>query len=259
MVRIITTGSLKGGAGKTTTAHNLSAAFNELGLRVLGVDVDPQGHFTLATGLRLRKGDPNLADAIEDFVNKGYKPHLDAVVRSITPLFDLVPTSIRLTASELDLRRAYESEKVLKKLLAPIAGNYDFVILDTHPSLGILTLNALTAADEVIMPLESEYLASESAELFLDYLDDIRNSGLNPRLRITGILLTQVERANIHKQAVANAREVLGQRAPVFNTIIKSAVRFTESQARGQSVLEYDPKSESAAAYRALAAEVLRG
>ena len=149
---------------------------------------------------------------------------------------------------------------MMRKLLAPIAGNYDFVILDTHPSLGILTLNALAAADEVIMPLQSEYLASESAELFLDYLDDIRNSGLNPTLRVTGVLLTQViERANIHKQAVANAREVLGQRVPVFETIIKRAVRFTESQARGQSVLEYEPDSESAAAYRALAQEVLSG
>ena len=257
--RIIAVAVPKGGTGKTTTTINLGAALAELGQRVLLVDFDPQGNLTQSLGFRPGDLEHTAYSAIKYFLTR-YEPQLELAICSTTSGVDLVPTSARLNLANDELAVAIQREFVLQKLLAPLATQYDFILIDTLPYLGVLVINALVAAQEILIPLQAEYLATESVSLILDQVQLMRRSGLNPILDFTGILLTMVDsRTIINREAVNYTRKTFGDHVPVFETMIKRSVRFPESQASHQSILHYDPQSEGANAYRALATEVLHG
>jgi chromosome partitioning protein len=257
MARIIAVAVPKGGTGKTTTTLNLGAALAELGQRVLLIDFDPQGNLTQALGLRPSQLEHTVYSAIKYFLTR-YEPQLELAICRTAAGVDLVPTSARLNLANDELAVAMQREFVLQKLLAPLAARYDYILIDTLPYLGVLVVNALAAANEILIPLQAEYLATESVALILDQVQLMRRSGLNPDLAITGILLTMVDqRTIINREAVEYARKTFGQQVRVFDSMIKRSVRFPESQASHQSILQYDPQGEGARAYRALAAEVL--
>lgn len=257
MARVIAVAVPKGGTGKTTTTVNLGAALAARGLRVLLVDFDPQGNLTQSLGLRPADLEHTAYSAIKSFLTR-FEPQLDLAIRPTPAGVDLVPTSARLNLANDELAVAIQREFVLQKLLAPIRDRYDYILIDTLPYLGVLVLNALAAAQEVLIPLQAEYLATESVSLILDQVQLMRRSGLNPTLGITGILLTMVDRRTIiNREAVAYARKVFSEQVPVFETMIRRSVRIPESQASHQTILEYDPQGESARAYRALAEEVV--
>jgi chromosome partitioning protein len=257
MARIIAVAVPKGGTGKTTTTINLGAALAEQGQRVLLVDFDPQGNLTQSLGLRPGDLEHTAYTAIKSFLTR-FEPQLDAAIVSTDSGLDLVPTSARLNLANDELAVAIQREFVLQKLLAPVREHYDFILIDTLPYLGVLVINALVAANEVLIPLQAEYLATESIALILEQIQLMRRSGLNQELAVTGILLTMVDpRTVIHREAIDYARRVFGARVPVFESMVKRSIRFPESQASHQSILAYDPESEGAAAYRALAQEVI--
>ena len=259
MARIIAVAVPKGGTGKTTTTLNLGAALAEQGQRVLLIDFDPQGNLTQALGLRPSDLEHTAYTAIKSFLTC-FEPQLALAIRPTGIGVDLVPTSARLNLANDELAVAIQREFVLQKLLAPLAAHYDFILIDTLPYLGVLVLNALVAAQEVLIPLQAEYLATESVALMLDQIQLMRRSGLNAGLSVLGILLTMVDqRTIIHREAVEYTRKVFGGQVPIFPTMVKRSVRFPESQASHQSILTYDPDGDGARAYRALAAEVLRG
>lgn len=257
--RIIAVAVPKGGTGKTTTTINLGAALAEQGQRVLLVDFDPQGNLTQSLGFRPADLEHTAYSAIKYFLTR-YEPQLELAICSTSSGVDLVPTSARLNLANDELAVAIQREFVLQKLLAPLVTQYDFILIDTLPYLGVLVINALVAAQEILIPLQAEYLATESVSLILDQIQIMRRSGLNPTLDITGILLTMVDsRTIINREAVNYIRKTFGDHVPVFETMIKRSVRFPESQASHQSIVHYDSQSDGANAYRALATEVLNG
>lgn len=259
MARIIAVAVPKGGTGKTTTTLNLGAALAGQGQRVLLVDFDPQGNLTQALGLRPADLEHTSYTAIKHFLSS-FEPHLEQAIRPTSMGVDVVPTSARLNLANDELAVAIQREFVLQKLLAPIASRYDIILIDTLPYLGVLVVNALVAAQEVLVPLQAEYLATESVALMMDQVQLMRRSGLSPSLRVLGILLTMVDqRTLIHREAVEYARRVFGSQVPIFASMVKRSVRFPESQASHQSILAYDSDGDGARAYRDLAEEVLRG
>ncbi len=256
MTRIIAVAVPKGGTGKTTTTINLGAALAEQGQRVLLVDFDPQGNLTQSLGFRPGDLQHTVYSAIKYFLTR-YEPQLELAILKTPFDVDLVPTSARLNLANDELAVAIQREFVLQKLLAPLKPQYDVILIDTLPYLGVLVVNALVAAQEVLVPLQAEYLATESVSLILDQVQLMRRSGLNPDLKIAGILLTMVDsRTTINREAVEYARKVFGSRVPVFDTMIKRSVRFPESQAQHQPILQYDRNGEGARAYRALVEEL---
>lgn len=258
MTRIIAVAVPKGGTGKTTTTINLGAALAEAGQRVLLVDFDPQGNLTQALGLRPADIEDTIYTVIKHFLTH-YEARLDQAVYETDAGVDLVPSSARLNLANDELAVAIQREFVLQKLLAPITPHYDIILIDTLPYLGVLVLNALVAANEVLIPLQAEYLATESVSLMLEQVQLMRRTGLSPNLDITGILLTMVDsRTIINREAVEYARNVFGSQVTVFKTMIKRSIRFPESQANHETILQYEPQGEGARAYRALAEEVLR-
>lgn len=258
MARIIAIAVPKGGTGKTTTTINLGAALAEQGQRVLLVDFDPQGNLTQSLGLRPADLEHTVYSAIKYFLSR-FEPQLDLAIRPTAIGVDLAPASARLNLANDELAVAIQREFVLQKLLAPLQQRYDVILIDTLPYLGVLVVNALVAAHEVLIPLQAEYLATESVALILDQIQLMRRSGLNPDLAITGILLTMVDqRTVINREAAEYARREFGRQVPIFDTVIKRSVRFPESQASHQAILQYEPGGEGARAYRALAEEVLR-
>lgn len=257
--RIIAVAVPKGGTGKTTTTINLGAALAEQGQRVLLVDFDPQGNLTQSLGFRPSDLEHTAYSAIKYFLTR-YESQLELAVCTTESGVDLVPTSARLNLANDELAVAIQREFVLQKLLAPLTAQYDFILIDTLPYLGVLVINALVAAHEILIPLQAEYLATESVSLILDQVQLMRRSGLNPKLDITGILLTMVDsRTIINREAVNYIRKTFGDQVPIFETMIKRSVRFPESQAGHRSIIHHDPQSEGANAYRALATEVLNG
>jgi chromosome partitioning protein len=257
MARVIAVAVPKGGTGKTTTTLNLGSALAEQGKRVLLIDFDPQGNLTQALGFRPADLEHTVYSVIKSFLTR-FEPELERAIRPTAAGVDLVPTSARLNLANDELAVAIQREFVLQKLLAPVRDRYDVILIDTLPYLGVLVINALVAAQELIIPLQAEYLATESIALILDQVQLMRRSGLNAQLTITGILLTMIDqRTVINREAVAYARKVYGDIVPVFETMIRRSVRIPESQASHQTILAYEPNGDSAKAYRALATEVL--
>ncbi len=238
----------KGGVGKTTTAINLGAALGALERRVLVVDCDPQGN--ASRGLGQSGAAPNLYDVIV-----GEASAEDVTVATGFPHLDLLPTDRDLVALEVELAGESGWQGGLKDALAPILPRYDLVLLDCPPSLGHLTVLALTAADGLLVPLQCEYFALEGISELMSTLERVRE-GVNPQLRIAGIVLTMYdERTNLARDVVAEIREHFGSR--VCDTIIPRNVRLAEAPSHGMPILQYDIKSRGAQAYLALATELL--
>ncbi len=261
MARVIAIAVPKGGTGKTTTTLNLGAGLAEQGKKVLLVDFDPQGNLTQSLGFRPADLEHTVYSVLKHFLSR-FESQVELAIRptNTSGNLDLLPASARLNLANDELSVAIQREFVLKKVLAPVAERYDYILIDTLPYLGVLVVNALVAAREILIPLQAEYLATESVSLILEQVQLMRRSSLNPELDITGILLTMVDnRTLINREAVEYARNTFGKELKVFDTTIKRSVRFAESQANHMSIMQYEPNGDSARAYRALVQEVLAG
>ncbi len=239
----------KGGVAKTTTTLNLGVAFQETGLRVLAVDLDPQGNLTMSLGLNPDTVRPSMYDVLVTGVDiEKALHHLE---------LDLVVASIDLAAVEIALSSLIGRERALTKALMRIHDRYDYILIDTPPSLGLLTINALTAADAVIVPVQCEYLSLRGLAQLERTLELVREN-LNPGVHIAGIVPTMYDPRTIHgKEAVEVLKSSFGDL--VFETTINKTIKFAEAPVRGESVLKYAPDSQAAKAYRQLAREVLNG
>jgi chromosome partitioning protein len=250
MARIIAVANQKGGVGKTTTAVNLAAALARTPQRVLLVDLDAQGNATMGSGIDKRELAASSCGVLLDET-----PAVDAIVT--TPEgFDLLPGNSELTAAEIELMDADAREQRLRRALEPLRANYDFILIDCPPALSLLTLNALTAADSVLVPMQCEYYALEGLTSLLQTIDALKGR-LNPALEIEGVLRTMFDVRNNLANAVS-AELVTHFGDKVFRTIIPRNVRLAEAPSHGQSIVGYDRGSRGAVAYLGLAGEVLR-
>lgn len=249
--RIIALANQKGGVGKTTTTITLGAALAELDQRVLVVDFDPQGGCALGLGIEPGSLDLTIYDALLD----RNVDVADVVQKTGVPDLDLLPSNIDLAAAELMLVNEVAREQSLLRVLAGLRVKYDFILIDCPPSLGLLTINALTAADGVLIPLECEYYALRGMAQLMDSIERIRER-LNPRLHVDGIVATMVDSRTLHsKEVLERVREAFGSR--LFETVIRKTIRFAEAPVAGEPILTYAPNSQGAAAYRKLAQEVM--
>lgn len=257
MARIIAIAMQKGGVGKTTTTINLAAALAEAGQRVLAVDLDPQSNLTQHAGFDPERLSPTLYDALKAEV-EGQTSNIAAAVYQTEEGFDLLPSQPELSLIEVALINTLSRERVLATLLGEIANSYDFILIDCNPSLGLLVINALTAADSVVIPIQTEYLAARGAFMILSSIETVRRKKLNPNLAVDGILLTMADpRTTLTRDILAAIDQQYGDGIRIFNTIVRRSVRFAESAVAGQSILSYDPEGPGAKAYRAVAQEML--
>ena len=249
VARVIAFANQKGGVAKTTTTLNLGVALAEKGQRVLLVDLDPQGNLTMSQGWNPDEIDRSMFDVLV------HKLPITEIIRNSE--VDVAVSSIDLAGAELALSSMIGRERALEKGVAPVKENYDFILIDTPPSLGLLTINALVAADGVIVPVQCEYLSLRGLVQLENTLSMIRDN-LNPRVEIQGILPTMFDKRLLHsREAVDILKENFGDL--VLNTKIRKTVRYAEAPVKGQSVLKYDPSGDAAGMYRDLAKEVLDG
>jgi chromosome partitioning protein len=248
IAKVIAFANQKGGVAKTTTTLNLGVALSERGHSVLLIDLDPQGNLTMSQGLNPDEIERSMFDVLVHKI-----PIQDVIEQREVPL---AVSSIDLAGAELSLSSMIGRERALEKALAPVRDDYDFILIDTPPSLGLLTINALVAADGVIVPVQCEYLSLRGLVQLENTMTMIREN-LNPRVQIIGILPTMFDKRLLHsKEAVEILKENFGPL--VLNTKIRKTVRYAEAPVKGESVLKYDPTSEAAEMYRDLAKEVLR-
>lgn len=255
--RVIAVAIPKGGTGKTTTTINLGVALAERGQRVLLIDCDPQASMTMALGF-----DPELLewplDRVIGTYLQSYDADLGVAIQRTDEGVDLVPSSVNLNNLSNLVQQTYKPNEILAVLIAPLRQRYDFILLDTLPYLGVLVMNALAAADEVLVPLQAQLLASASARLVVDQIAMVRRSGLNSRLAVCGFLLTQVDsQASLQRDYVTEARRAFGEDGRVFDTQIEARPTVQESQHDRKSMFRFRPNDPVTQSYRHLAAEVL--
>ncbi len=257
MTNIIACVNQKGGTAKTTTTANLGIGLAQSGNRVLLIDVDPQGSLGISLGHPQPDALPvTLSTILMKLIRKeplqpgeGILHHPEGV--------DLLPANIELAGIEVALAGIMSREMLLKQYVATVKKDYDFILLDCPPSLGMLTINALAAADSVLIPVQAQYLSAKGLELLLQTVKNVR-AGINRKLKIDGILLTMVDnRTNYAKEISALIRDTYGGKIKVFSTDIPLSVRAAEISAGGKSIYTYDPKGKAAEAYRELTKEVL--
>jgi chromosome partitioning protein len=249
--RVVALCNQKGGVGKTTSTINLGAALTEYGRRVLLVDFDPQGALSVGLGIQPHQLDRTVYDVLmESSVSLE-----DVLLKTNVPGLDLVPSNIDLSAAEVQLVNEVAREQTLARALAPALPDYDIVLIDCQPSLGLLTVNALTAADGVIIPLECEFFSLRGVALLIDTIEKVRER-LNPRLHIEGILATMYDSRTVHgREVFARTVEAFGD--TVYDTVITRTVRFPETTVAGEPITTWAPSSSGALQYRNLAKEVL--
>jgi chromosome partitioning protein len=240
----------KGGVGKSTTAVNLGAALAEIGRKVLVMDLDPQGNASTGLGIDPARRRVGTYQILSQGASAG-----EAVMETAVPGVWAIPSTIDLAGAEIELVGQISRETRLARAIEPVVASYDFVLLDCPPSLGLITVNALTAADELIVPIQCEYYALEGLGQLLRNVRLIQQN-LNPRLRLTGIVLTMYDRrTKLSEQVVAEVRRYFGSR--VYDTIIPRTVRLSEAPGYGRPITAYDSSSKGAKAYRRLAREFL--
>lgn len=249
--RIYCFANQKGGVAKTTTAVNLGAYLAHAGRRVLLIDTDPQGNATTSLGVDPRGLPISLYNVLVEKV-----PIQQALTLTERVGLDLIPASTHLAGAEVEMARMMARERLLTRALQPLLANYDYILIDDPPSLGLLTINGLTAADGVLIPVQCEYLALEGLSLLLNTIQQVREI-LNDRLALTGVLLTMYDgRTNLGQQVVQEVKNYFPDK--VFQTIIPRNIRLSEAPSYGQSILSYAPTSPGALAYGALAEEFLQ-
>ena len=241
----------KGGVGKTTTTINLGAALAETGRRVLLVDFDPQGSLSVGLGVNPHTLESSIYNVM---LGRGVDVH-EVLLPSGTENLDLLPANIDLSAAEVQLVSEVAREQTLRRVLKPLRPDYDIILIDCAPSLGLLTVNALTAADKVIMPLELEFFALRGIALLTDTIEKVQER-LNPELEVLGILGTMYDGRTIHsREVLARVVEAFGDM--VFHSVIRRTIKFPETTVAGEPITSYAPTSGGADAYRLLAREVL--
>ena len=250
MSRIIAIANQKGGVGKTTTAINLTAALGERGKKVLAVDMDPQGNLTSGVGLNKEEVGKSVYDIL-----CGNGTIEECIHHEVLKNLDVLPGNINLSAMELELINEENREFILKKEVEKIKDHYDFIIIDCPPALSILTINALTTANSVLVPIQSEYYALEGLTQLV-YTIELVKERLNSELEIEGIVFTMYDaRTNLSYQVVENVKENIGYK--VYKTIIPRNIRLAEAPSYGLPISSYDPKSTGAMKYKELAEEVM--
>jgi chromosome partitioning protein len=248
--KIIAITNQKGGVGKTTTSVNLGACLASMGKRVLLVDIDPQGNTT--SGIGINKAD--VANCIYDVLINDVHPK-DAILETNVPNLKIIPATIQLAGAEIELVPTISREVRLKKALHLVKHNFDYILIDCPPSLGILTINSLTAADSVLIPIQCEYYALEGLSQLLNTVRLVQKH-LNTTLQIEGVLLTMFDaRTNLGIQVIEEVKKYFQQK--VYKTIIPRNVRLSEAPSHGQSIITYDSRSKGAEVYLELAKEVI--
>ena len=248
----------KGGTGKTTTCENLGIGLANEGKKVLLVDTDPQGSLTIALG---NPRPDDLSVTLTDLMTKimqDQPPLPKEGILSHEEGVDLVPANITLSGLEVSLVNAMSRETILKQYLETVKGQYDYILLDCMPSLGMLTVNALAASDQVLIPVQANYLSAKGLEQLLQTVNKVKRQ-INPKLRIEGILLTMVDsRTNYAKEISTLIRDTYGSKLKVYDADIPRSVRAAEISAEGVSIFKHDPGGKVAEAYRSLTKEVLQ-
>lgn len=257
MPQIIAVANQKGGAGKTTTCVNLGIGLARENKRVLLVDADPQGSLSVSLGVANPDKLPvTLSTVMGNIVADEECPARAGILRHEEGV-DLMPANIELSGMEVALVNTMSREKVLKQYLDTVKRDYDYILIDCMPSLGMLTINAFAAADSVIVPVQPQFLSAKGLEQLLQTVNKVRRQ-INPKLRIDGILLTMTDaRTNYSKEISALLRDTYGSRIKVFGTEIPRSIRAAETSAEGKSIYAHDPGGKVAAAYKALTGEVL--
>ena len=250
MGRVIAVANQKGGVGKTTTAINLSACLAEKGQKVISIDMDPQGNMTSGLGIDKDEVEKNIYDLMigDAEVN-------DVLQKEAIENLDVIPTSIDLSAAEIELIGVEDKEFIIRNAIQSIRDNYDYVIIDCPPSLNMLTINAMTTADSVLVPIQCEYYALEGLSQLIHTIELVQER-LNPELEIEGVVFTMYDaRTNLSLQVVENVKDNLNQN--IYKTIIPRNIRLAEAPSYGMPINLYDPKSKGAESYMLLAEEVV--